>query len=366
MRTERQGVFWIVALAIAVLAIGVLSDALLPFAVAAALAYFLNPAADALERLGLGRGLSAALVIGVGALALTAALFLLLPLAATQLRQLAQTLPDDLERLRVALEAWAAQHLGGSFSGFKTGLQRALDALAESSASLASATAQLLWSRGAALINLVSLVLVTPVVAFYLLRDWHSMLARIDAWLPRAHAPTIRSLAADVDRAVGAFVRGQGTICLILGVYYAVALSLAGLRYGLVIGLATGLLAFIPMVGWAVGLIVALTTAVAHGWPEPTLALWVLGIYAAGMALDSAFLSPQIVGHKVGLHPVWLMLALFVFSALFGFLGVIVAVPVAAALGVLVRFGRDRYLVSGVYLGDRANGPAPEPPQTGT
>lgn len=365
MRTERQGVFWIVALAVTVIAVGVLSDALLPFAAAAALAYFLSPVADTFERMGLGRSLAAALVIGFGALVLAAALFLLLPLAATQLRQLAQTLPDDLERLRVGLETWAAQHLGGSFAGFKTSLQRALDALAESSASVASAAAQVLWSRGAALINLVSLVLVTPVVAFYLLRDWHSMLARIDTWLPRTHAPTIRLLAADVDRAVGAFVRGQGTICIILGAFYAVALSLAGLRYGLVIGLATGLMAFVPMVGWAVGLIVALTTALAQGWPDTSLALWVLGIYAAGMALDAAILSPNIVGQKVGLHPVWLMLALFVFSALFGFLGVLVAVPVAAALAVLVRFGRDRYLESGVYLGDSASGPAAEPPQTG-
>lgn len=361
MQLERagqrgHGLFWILA-AVAVLGlIALLRDVLLPFAAAAVIAYFFNPVADLLERLGLGRTLAALLVVGAAAVLLLSALVLLLPVVSGQLRQLALTLPGDLERLRAALEDWAAAHLGSSFPAFKSGLERAIGELSQNSSGLIAGLAQAVWSRGLALVNLVSLLLVTPIVAFYLLRDWHSMLARIDGWLPREHAETIRRLARDIDRAVGAFVRGQGTICLILGALYAAALSLAGMRYGLLIGLATGLLAFVPMVGWLLGLVTALGVALAQAWPQTALPLTVAGIYVAGMALDSAVLSPSIVGQKVGLHPVWLMLALFVFSALFGMLGVLVAVPVAAALAVLLRFARDRYLASDVYLGQATGG----------
>ncbi len=194
----------------------------------------------------------------------------------------------------------------------------------------------------------------TPVVVFYLLVDWHPMVAKLDGWLPRDHAPTIRRLASEINDAVSAFIRGQGTICLILGLLYAVALSAAGIRYGVLIGLATGLLAFVPYVGWALGLLAAVVAALAQAWPNLAPLLMVLGIFAAGMALEAVVLSPKIVGEKIGLHPVWLMFALFVFSYLFGFVGMLVAVPVAAAVGVLVRFAIEVYLGSTVYLGKGA------------
>jgi len=351
MRPEMHVVFWLVTFAIGVALVSYLSDALLPFAFGAAIAYFLNPVAAALQRAGLGRTAASVLIIGLAAVAIAAAMVFLLPLAVDQLRRLAETLPGDLERLRVWLETLAAQHLGPSFPGFKVGLERAVGELAQSSTGFVGDAAKLLWSRGQALVNLVSLVLVTPVVAFYLLRDWPTVVAKIDGWLPVHHAATIRRLAHDIDTAVGAFIRGQGTICLILGAFYAMALTALGLRYGLLIGLATGILAFVPLVGWVLGLAVSLVVAISQSWPETTLALQVLGVFVAAMALDSGLLSPLIVGQKVGLHPVWLMLALFVFSALFGLLGTLVAVPVAAALAVLVRFARDRYLESSIYLG---------------
>jgi predicted PurR-regulated permease PerM len=355
MRWDRPVVFWLVAGLLLVGLVALLRDALLPFALAAAIAYFLNPITNVLQRIGLGRTLASLLVVACMATTLAAVLFFLLPLLVGQMRQLAQSLPGDLARLQSGLEAWGAAHLGDSFPAFKAGLTE----LAQSSSNMIGGFAQGLWSRGLAVVNLISLVLVTPVVAFYLLRDWGKMLGRIDGWLPRAHADTIRRLAGDVDTAVSAFVRGQGTICLILAILYAAALTAIGLSYGLVIGLATGLLAFIPMVGWALGLVLALVIAIAQAWPDTTLPLMVLGIYGAGMALDAAVLSPSIVGQRVGLHPVWLMLALFAFSALFGFLGVLVAVPVAAAIAVLVRFARDRYLASEIY-----HGGLPPPPQS--
>jgi predicted PurR-regulated permease PerM len=197
-------------------------------------------------------------------------------------------------------------------------------------------------------------MLVTPLVVFYVLTDWHPMLAKLDSWLPRDHAPTIRRLASDVNDAVSAFIRGQGTVCMVLAVYYAVALGATGLRYGLLVGLATGLMSFVPFVGWALGLITATIIAIVQFWPDAVPILTVVGIFIGAQVLDAGFLSPKIVGSKIGLHPVWLIFALFVFSYMFGFVGVLVAVPIAAAIAVLVRFALSVYLASPVYRGDAA------------
>ena len=199
--------------------------------------------------------------------------------------------------------------------------------------------------------NFLALLLITPVVVFYLLVDWHPMLERVDGTLPRDHAPTIRRLGGEINDAVSAFIRGQGAICMMLGIYYAVGLSWAGIDYGLLVGLSTGLLAFIPIVGWLLGLIFASGLAIVQFWPDLTPLAKVVGVLVAGMAFDAAVLSPRFVGHKVGLHPVWLIFALFVFSYLFGFVGTLVAVPLAAAVGVLVRFAVQVYLDSSVYKG---------------
>jgi predicted PurR-regulated permease PerM len=190
------------------------------------------------------------------------------------------------------------------------------------------------------------------------------MLAKIDGWLPRDHASSVRALASEMNEAVSAFVRGQGTVCLILGAFYALSLSLIGLNYGLLVGLATGLFAFVPFVGWALGLITALTLAMAQFWPGMTEPLLVVGVFAAGQALDAGFLSPNIVGSKIGLHPVWLIFSLFAFSYLFGFVGTLVAVPVAAALAVLIRFALTAYLESPVYRGGELPAPSPVPQPT--
>jgi predicted PurR-regulated permease PerM len=177
------------------------------------------------------------------------------------------------------------------------------------------------------------------------------MLQKIDALLPRDQAATIRAIASEIDEAISAFIRGQGVVCLILGLYYSSALSIAGLDYALLVGVGTGILSFIPFVGWATGLLTASVLAVMQSWPDLVLLGTVVAIFLGAQALDAGFLSPKIVGSKIGLHPVWLILALFVFSYLFGFVGTLVAVPVAAALGVLVRFALKLYIESDVYKG---------------
>ena len=354
MRSKRHVGFWIAALIVVVALVALLRDVLLPFVAGATIAYFLNPVADRLERMGLSRSLASALIVALAALAILLAMFFLVPLAAGQVSQLAATLPADIERLKSALEGWAEHMFGARFPALRSGIERSFTDLAQGSYGFAAQVAQGLWSRGLAVVNLVALLLVTPIVVFYLLRDWNPMLARIDSWLPREHAQSVRLIAGGIDHAVSAFIRGQGVICLILGCFYAIALSIVGLRFGLLIGLATGILAFVPFVGWMLGLSTALVVALSQAWPELSLALKVAAVFGAGMAMDSAVLSPAIVGQRIGLHPVWLIFALFVFSALFGFVGTLVAVPVAAALGVIVRFARDQYLASSIYLGTRS------------
>lgn len=352
MGVGRQVLFWISVAVLFGILIGLLEAIMLPFVAGLVIAYFLNPVADMLTRWGLPRALASVLIVVSVSCLLIVALIFLVPLLITQLQQFVVALPDELERLRTLLESWARQQLGTHYPEFEASLNKVSKGLAEDWGSMAGEFATSLWSQGLALFNFLALVLVTPVVVFYVLIDWHSMLAKIDSWLPREHASTIRRLASDINDAVAAFIRGQGTVCLILAIYYVLALSAAGLRYSLLVGLGTGLLSFIPFVGWALGLITASTIAVIQFWPETTPILIVLGVFAGSQVLDATFLSPKIVGSKVGLHPVWIIFSLFAFSYLFGLVGVLLAVPIAAAIAVLVRFALKVYLESTVYQGE--------------
>lgn len=351
MRVERQVVFWIAATALFLISLSLLSEVLLPFVAGIVIAYSLSPLADWLTSIGLNRTAASALLVALGAALLVSLGVLLLPLILEQAEQLAATLPAALERLYALTETLLRERFGVLLPGYTAGLSQTGDAIAGNWTWLANQLALSVWSGGRALFNFVSLALVTPLVVFYLLCDWHPMLAKIDRWLPRDHAETIRALAGEVNDAIAAFVRGQGAVCIVLGAFYAIALTLIGLNYGLLVGLITGVLAFIPFVGWALGFIVSAALAVVQFWPDASPLAMVAGVFLAGQALDAAFLSPQIVGSKIGLHPVWLIFALLVFSYLFGFVGVLVAVPVAAAIAVLVRFAIGLYLDSEVYHG---------------
>jgi predicted PurR-regulated permease PerM len=282
----------------------------------------------------------------------------LVPLLVSQAQQFAAALPEEIARLRGLLEDWARERLGAHYPEFQAGLDRGSKTLADNWESLAGVLASSLWSQGLALFNFLSILLVTPLVVFYVLIDWHPMLAKIDSWLPREYAPAIRQLAGDINDSVSAFIRGQGTVCLVLALYYALALSAAGLRYGLLVGLGTGLMSFVPFVGWALGLITATIIALVQFWPDVLPILIIVGIFAGAQVLDAGFLSPTIVGSKIGLHPVWLIFSLLAFSYLFGFVGVLVAVPIAAAIGVMVRYALKVYLASDVYRGDEAQAAA--------
>jgi predicted PurR-regulated permease PerM len=206
-----------------------------------------------------------------------------------------------------------------------------------------------LWSGGRAVISLFSLMIITPVVAFYVLYDWHAVVDKVDSWLPLRYRDTIRMLASQIDRAIAGFLRGQALVCMILGLYYAVGLTIAGLSFGLLIGFASGVLTFIPYVGSVVGLVIGMIVAIVQFWPDLFSIFTVLTIFIIGQFLEGYVLSPKLVGESVGLHPVWLMFSLFAFAYLFGFVGLLIAIPLAAAVGVLLRFALAEYLASPLY-----------------
>jgi predicted PurR-regulated permease PerM len=220
-----------------------------------------------------------------------------------------------------------------------------------------------IWSSGKALVDVMSLLVITPVVAFYLLLDWDNMVAKLDSWVPRDYLATVRDLASQMNDAIAGFVRGQGTICLILAIFYGSALSAAGLNFGLLIGIMSGVISFVPYLGSLLGFVVSVGIALVQFWPDYPWVILIAGIFLFGQFMDGYILQPKLIGEKVGLHPVWLMFSLLAFGALFGFVGLMVAVPTSASIAVLVRYAISRYLESDLYHGvSSLEGPEEGPP----
>lgn len=230
-------------------------------------------------------------------------------------------------------------------------IQKSLGDYVGQGAQLLASFVSSIWSGSQAVIGVISVLIVTPVVAFYILLDWDNMIARVDSWLPRDHAEAIRGIFRDIDAAIAGFVRGQATVCFLLGLFYGSSLTMLGVSFGFLIGLCTGLASFIPYVGSILGFVVTISVALVQSWPDWHLPVYVALVFGAGQILEGYVLSPRLVGGSVGLHPVWLMFALLAAGSLFGFIGLLVAVPVAAAIGVLVRFALSSYLASPYYTG---------------
>lgn len=352
MPLQRQLMFWAAGLLVLVLALWLLSAILLPFIAGMVLAYILDPIADALERLGLPRLVATLVILGTSVVLLVIGFLLLMPLLGDQIGKFIAYLPHVLGNLTRLFNEMAPQWLKDTLTDTGTNIPSSVSDLAGRAAVWMGSLLGSLWSGSLALFNLLSLLVVTPVVAFYMLNDWDHMVAKVDSWLPRQHADTIRSLALQINETMAGFIRGQGTVCIALGVFYAVGLSVAGLSFGMLIGLGAGFLSFIPYVGTITGAVVSIGMALVQFWPDWVRIAVVVGIFVAGQFLEGNFLSPKLGGERVGLHPVWLMFALFAFGYLFGFVGLLMAVPVAAALGVLIRFALKQYLSSPLYLGE--------------
>lgn len=349
---QRQFAFWTGLLVAALLAIYFLSDVLLPFVAGAAIAYLLDPLADRLEKYGIGRLGASIIILAIFVVVLLVALGVMIPLAARQVVSFAEQFPGYIQRLQALL----AEHGGPLIE--RVGGQEALQQLQKSigdivgqGAAWVATFARSLWTGGKAIIGLVSILVVTPVVAFYLLVDWDRMIATIDRWVPPRHRETVRGLGREMDKAVAGFVRGQTAVCFLLGAFYATGLTLIGLNFGATIGMLAGLISFIPYVGSMTGLLLAIGVALVQFLPDWTWVAATLAVFMVGQFIEGNILSPKMVGDAVGLHPVWLMFALLAFGSLFGFVGLLVAVPLAAMIGVLGRFAVQRYQESPLYLG---------------
>ncbi|MGE0281407.1 MAG: AI-2E family transporter [Rhizobiaceae bacterium] len=351
LQFRRQIRFWLIAAALFALFIYVFSDILLPFAAGMALAYFLDPVADWLERLGLSRLMATIIILFAFLVTLILGLVILIPVLASQLSDFIEKLPQYLTQLQGLITNFDPQWLRENFGVDPSNLREGLNSLLTSGFGLLSTVFTSVWSSAAALFSIAGLFVVTPVVAFYILLDWDRMVAVVDNWVPRDHVQTVRKIATDINISTAGFVRGQGTLCLVLGLMYAFGLTLTGLNFGILIGLFAGLISFIPYVGSLVGLVLSVGLAFVQFWPDWVMIAAVACVFFVGQFIEGNILQPRLVGKSVGLHPVWLMFALFAFGALFGFVGLLIAVPAAAAVAVLVRFAIARYLDSPLYTG---------------
>ncbi|MEO1066452.1 MAG: AI-2E family transporter [Pseudomonadota bacterium] len=354
MTWQRQAVYWLIAFLFFLTFLYVFSGILLPFVAGMVLAYILDPLADQLEKWRFSRIAATVTILLIFLLMFLVALLIIVPLLGNQLGEFIERIPTLIKSLQSLLVSDWMTRLNQYVPFDVTDIQSFVGNYMDEGAKWLSSLLGSLLSGGQALLNLISLFVITPVVAFYLLYDWDNIMKTLDSWLPRDHAPVIRRLAAEMSDMIAGFVRAQGMVCLLLGIFYAMALSLTGLNFGLLIGLGIGLISFVPFVGAILGAVVSIGVALAQFLPEQNyiMVLVVGAIFAVGQFLEGNILQPRLMGNHVQLHPVWLMFALFAFGSLFGFVGMLIAVPAAACIGVLVRFAIEKYLQSHLYLGD--------------
>ncbi len=354
---KRHILFWLGVLVGFILFLWFFSSILLPFVAGMALAYFLDPVADWLERRGLSRTMATIVILVCFVTIFALALMLVIPIIISQFTQFAAALPGYITELQQIISSPQTSFLPPWISSqIETVKENFSQVVSQGAGFVGSLLAQI-WNSGKAIVDVMSLLVVTPVVAFYILLDWDRMVRKVDSWIPRDQVLVVRQIAREMDQSVAGFIRGQGSLCLILGIYYAVGLSLVGLNFGLLIGFIAGMISFIPYIGSLIGLVMAIGVALVQFWPDFPWILVVAAVFFSGQFLEGNILQPKLVGQSVGLHPVWLMFALFAFGALFGFVGLLIAVPAAAVVGVLVRFALARYLDSDIYYGRSAELP---------
>jgi predicted PurR-regulated permease PerM len=360
MNLARPITFWIAMCAAVIAVVVLLREILLPFVAGLVLAYLFNPLAKWLERRGFNRLVAALAIVGVFIVGFVVLVSVSAPVIARELAYFLDNLPTYFGQLKTLTSdpsrPWLRKIVGEGLAS----AEQSIGELATLGADWFGSVVRSVWTGGQALISVFSLAIVTPVVAGYLIYDWNRMLAAVDNWTPPPRRPTVRALAREIDDTIGGFVLGQGTLCLILCVFYALALTLAGLNHGLLIGVAAGLISFVPYLGSLTGLAVSTCVAIAQFWPNWWSIAVVPIIFLVGQTIADYVLSPYLVGRRVNLHPVWMIFALFAFGYVFGFVGLLLAVPLAAAFRVLLRFALEQYYASPLYA-DQPGAAKPDP-----
>src|SRR3569623_1928247 len=353
MTLRNQGLVWVGFTVIVILLIWLFRPILLPFVIGIALAYILNPAVVLVERTGISRAWSAAIVLLAVLAVIIGILVVITPLIASQVAGLVSLLPgyvSDLNNLVRSTAPQLAEWLGPDRAAqLQTQLTQFIGSGVEFLGSLTAQVAQ----SGLTVLNTIAVLILTPVVAFYLLLDWSGMVKGIDDLLPREHCRESRQVLDQIDRSIAGVFRGQGSVILVLCFYYAAALSLTGLNFGLVIGLMTGLFSFIPFFGFLTGFVLAMGIALVQFSPNWWFVTIVFAVYMFGQFLEGNVLYPRLVGQSININPVWLMFALFAFAFLFGFVGLLLAVPLTAITATLTRYAIRRIQHSALYRGER-------------
>jgi predicted PurR-regulated permease PerM len=358
IRLSPSATFWLLSLALALMALLVFEQILLPFVAGFVLAYLFHPFVDRMNRIGIGRGAAAFAIIAVLALFIGIILALILPPVLDQLSQLIDQLPGYYQKAR----AYVIQHYGHYLQPLQkqlgaqtSGQQGQPDMQRQITQDLAPwllTQLQNVLKGSLALFNSLALMFLTPIVTFFLLRDWNKMIASVERLLPRKDAPAIKEIAREIDWTISGYLRGTLIVLLIVSAFYMVALGMIGLNYGLIIGLGAGLISFVPYLGSTGGFLVSGGVALAQFWPDYAMVALVCGVFVFGQVVEGNVLTPNIVGDKVRLHPVWMLFALIASGYLLGFTGLLISVPMAAAIGVLVRFGVRKYHHSQLYEGE--------------
>lgn len=335
---------WIASILVAGLFMYLTRGVMLPFLAGLAVAYFLDPVADALEVRKVPRGIAAALVISFFFLTIVGVILAFFPIVQSQLAAVSQSLPQTLAGFRPWLNDVMASLMTNYGVDFGSDVDSLLATVSDGVLSQAQAAVSGVLKGGLALFNIVTLILISPVVAFYLLRDWDLIVAKVDGWLPTNGGSIVREQMRKIDGVLAGFVRGQLLVSTIMGVMYGVGWSAVGLNFGVVLGVLAGVMSFVPFVGALFAAIVAVAMAIGQWGADFTQIALVAGVFFVVQTLESAFLTPRLVGERVGLHPVWVLFAVFAGGEVMGFVGVLIAVPAAAAIAVLVRYWIERYL----------------------
>ncbi len=348
MSINQQIRFWLLASAAFIGLVWLLSPMLLPFVTGFAIAYFLNPIASVLYRIGIPRSMAVPLVLTAFIAVAVLVLMLIVPLFQEQITALIAAAPDYAERMKQIIVPWVTGLLNRLSPDDVDKLRTAAGEQTGEAINWVARFLRQILTSGFALFSVVTFVLITPLVAFFIMRDWDVLTRIIDDSLPRRHYDIIRAQMHKIDQTLAGFVRGQALVCLSLSIYYASALTLIGLHFGASVGLTTGLLAFIPYVGTTFGWVTSLLLA----WMQTgdwSYTLPIVGVFLFGQVIENYVLTPRLVGNRVGLHPVWVIFGLFAGASLFGFVGAMIAVPLTAVIGVLLRFGMQQYRASRYY-----------------
>ena len=343
---RQQLSFWGILLIVSIILLSFIGNILVPFVAGTALAYLLDPLADRLQRVGFNR-LWAVIFISIIFILIFAPLAVLIfANLVDQLTKLISAAPAISEKLTKALNGTLPSKLSETFNLDQYNLP-----VGEFLKSTIIIIMSSLVNSFSSFLSIAGLLLITPIVTIYLLLDWDRLVAKIDKLLPLDHAATIRNLSKEIHDVIAGFIRGMGSVCFILGIYYAIALMFLGLEFGLIIGVFAGWLTFIPYLGAILGGILAIGLSTVQFWGDWNTILLVVGIFVLGQLIEGNFLTPKLVGNSVGLHPVSLLLALSIFGSIFGLVGMMIAVPIAASIGVLARFLVNQYLNSQIYTG---------------